>query len=113
MHEMPITQSLLEIALRHAEEAGAQRITRLNIVIGQLSSVVDDSVQFYWDIISQGTIAAGAELSFERIPASLRCLDCGHAFPLDSQDYVCAACNSQRVVVVGGDDFRLDSIEVD
>ena len=73
MHELPITQSLLEIALQHGEQAGAQRITQLDIVVGELSSIVDDSVQFYWDIVSKGTIAEGADLSFRRVPGTLRC----------------------------------------
>jgi len=113
MHELSITQSLLEIALRHAERAGARRIARLNLVIGELTSIVDDSVQFYWDIISQGTIAEEAELHFERVPGILRCLGCGHTFPLNGRDYACPACGEKRVVAAGGDDFRLESIEVE
>jgi hydrogenase nickel incorporation protein HypA/HybF len=113
MHELSVTQSLLEIALRHAEGAGARRITRLNLVIGELASIVDDSVQFYWDIVSQGTIAEGAELHFERVPGALRCLSCSHTFPLDGRDYTCPACGERQVVVVGGGDFRLESIEVE
>jgi len=113
MHELSITQSLLEIALRHAERASARRITRLNLVIGELTSIVDDSVQFYWDIVSQDTIAAGSELHFERVPGVLRCLSCDHTFPLDGRDYACPACNKEQIVVAGGDDFRLESIEVE
>jgi len=113
MHELSITQSLLEIALRHAEQSGARRIARLNLVIGELTSIEDDSVQFYWDIISQDTIAEGAELHFERVPGLLRCMSCGHTFPLDGLDYVCPACGERQVVAIGGDDFRLDSIEVE
>lgn len=113
MHELSITENLLEIALRHAEQAGARRIMRLNLVIGQLSSVVDDSVTFYWDIVSRGTIAEGAELRFERVPGTLCCLSCGHVFPLDGQDYACPACGQAQVVAAGGDEFRLESIEVD
>ena len=113
MHELSVTQSLLEIALRHAEQASAQRITRLNLVIGELAGIVDDSVQFYWDIVSQGTIAERAELCFERVPAKLRCLECGHTFSMDGRDYACPACGETRVVAAGGDDFRLDSIEVE
>jgi hydrogenase nickel incorporation protein HypA/HybF len=115
MHELSITQSLLEIALRHAEQADARRITRLNLVIGELASIVDDSVQFYWDIVSRDTIATGAELHFERIPGSLRCLGCGHTFPLnyDNRDYTCPACGERQVMIAGGDDFRLESIEVE
>jgi hydrogenase nickel incorporation protein HypA/HybF len=113
MHEMSVTQSLLDIALRHAERANAQRITRLNMVIGELASIVDDSVQFYWDIISRDTIAAGAELHFERVPGVLRCLGCAHTFPLDGRDYACPACGEKQVVAAGGDEFRLESIEVE
>ena len=113
MHELPITESLLEIALRHAEKAGAERITRLNMVIGELSSIVDDSVQFYWDIVSKDTIAEGAELHFERVDGTLRCLGCGHTFPLNHRDFACPACGEKKVVAVGGDYFRLDSIEIE
>ena len=113
MHELSVTQSILEIALRHAERASAKRIVRLNLVIGELASIVDDSVQFYWDIISRDTIAEGAELHFERVPGILRCLGCGHTFPLDGRDYACPACGERQVVAAGGDEFRLESIEVD
>jgi hydrogenase nickel incorporation protein HypA/HybF len=113
MHELSITESILEIALRHAEKAGARRIVRLNLVIGELSSIVDESVQFYWDIVSRDTIAEGAELVFERIPATLRCLACDCIFPLDGQSYACPDCGEVQVVPAGGDEFRLESIEVE
>ena len=113
MHELSITQSILEIALRHAEQAGAKRIVRLNLVIGELGSIVGDSVQFYWDIVGNGTIAEGAELCFERVSAALRCLDCSHTFPLDGREYACPSCGGTHIAVAGGDDFRLESIEVE
>ena len=65
MHELSVTESILEISLRHANKVNAKRITNLYLVIGQLASIVDDSVQFYWDIISKGTIAEGAMLHFQ------------------------------------------------
>jgi hydrogenase nickel incorporation protein HypA/HybF len=64
MHELSVTESILEIALRHASNANAKRITNLYMVKGQLASIVDDSVQFYWDIISKDSIAEGAVLHF-------------------------------------------------
>jgi hydrogenase nickel incorporation protein HypA/HybF len=113
MHELPITEALLNLALKHAEEAGATRITQLNLVIGQLSAVVDDSVQFYWDIVSRGTIAEGARLEFRRVAAMLRCGNCGAEFRPDGRDYLCPRCSSTRVEMVSGDDFQLESIEIE
>ncbi|MCJ7737880.1 MAG: hydrogenase maturation nickel metallochaperone HypA [Anaerolineae bacterium] len=113
MHELAITQNILEIAVRHAEKANAHRITHLNLVIGELASIIDDSVQFYWDIISRDSIAEGSQLHFERHAAQLRCTQCSHMFPLNSSEYQCPACGDRHVVACGGDEFRLESIEVE
>ena len=78
MHELPVTQSLLKIALDHAEKANAKQITALNIVMGELSSMVDDSIQFYWEVIAKDTIAEKATLNFRRVPAELQCMTFFH-----------------------------------
>lgn len=113
MHELAVTQSLLDIALRHAQQANAVRITQMTIVVGEMSAIVDDSVQFYWDMISDGTIAKGATLVFKRVPAVLCCEACGHEFPLDHTRFTCPICDSLQVILTGGQDFFLESIEVD
>lgn len=113
MHELPVTQSLLKIALDHAQNADANRITDLYLVIGELSSIVDDSVQFYWDIISEGTIAEGATLHFQRVPTRLYCFNCAVEYTPPAGTLACPHCGGTRVEVAGGDDFRLDSIEVE
>ena len=112
MHEMAVTQSILDIALDHAQRSGAVRVTTLNLVIGQLSSIVDDSVQFYWDIVSKDTLCEGAVLNFERIAAQMNCLDCGHTYTLSQGLEACPQCGSFQVRVAAGDEFRLESIEI-
>lgn len=113
MHEMAITEQLLTTALRHATQARAARITRLNLVVGQFSSVVDDSVQFYWDFVAKGTIAEGAVLHFTRIPGVFACRDCGGSFSIAEFDGQCPGCGGGQVSVVSGDEFQLESIEVE
>lgn len=114
MHELPITQSILDIALQYGEQARAKRITDLYLVIGQLSSVLDESVQFYWDIIAKGSIAEGARLHFERIPAALECLDCGEKYAITKGTLTsCPQCDSISVNITAGNEFRLDSIEIE
>ena len=113
MHELPVTQSILEIALRYGDQNGAKCITHLYLVIGDLSSIIDDSVQFYWDIISQGTIAEGATLHFERVPTRMVCFECGHTYFPEPGTLACPNCNSARVQVVAGDEFRLDALDIE
>jgi hydrogenase nickel incorporation protein HypA/HybF len=113
MHELTIAQSVLSVALRHAEAAGATRITSLNLVIGELSSVVDDSLQFCWDILGKDTIAEGATLHFRRTPGRLRCLTCEAEFNIaERYDFTCPACDGQQTEIAGGDEFQLESIDI-
>ncbi len=113
MHELSVTENILDIALRHANENQAARVTDLYITIGRLASLVDDSIQFYWDIISADTICKGAQLHFNRIPARLLCLSCGHSFTLDAELTPCPACGSVQVKVTAGEEFLLDSIAIE
>jgi hydrogenase nickel incorporation protein HypA/HybF len=114
MHELSITQRIAKVAIKHAEQNQAQKIVALHLVIGQLSSVVDDSVRFYWDIVTEGTLCEGASLHFERIPAKLRCKQCGHEYNLQNGELrVCPSCESPQVDVVQGREFRLESIDIE
>ncbi|MCB2202701.1 hydrogenase maturation nickel metallochaperone HypA [bacterium] len=112
MHELSVTESVLEIACKHAEQAQAKQVTDIHLVIGKLSSIVDDSVQFYWDVISKGTVCENATLHFKRIPAELVCLDCDTHYILEDELTPCPNCQSARIRVVAGDEFNLDSIDI-
>ena len=113
VHELAVTQRVLDIALEKAEEAHATRVTRINLVIGEMSSVVDDSVQFYFDFLSEDSIASGAILTFERIPAQLRCRQCGHSFTPGKPPWNCPECNQWNVEILAGQELYIDSIEVE
>lgn len=111
MHELSVTESILEIALRHGREAGAAAVTDLFLVIGDLSTMVDESVQFYWDIISEGTPAAGSKLHFRRVPGQLACRTCGHTYS-PREDLPCPLCGGIDIEIIAGEEFYLESIEI-
>jgi hydrogenase nickel incorporation protein HypA/HybF len=113
MHELAVTQHILDIALHRAEANQAARITAIYLVIGQMASIVDDCVQFYWDIISQDTLAQGAALHFERIPARLHCETCHRSYLLNESQLICPFCGGSAVTLMTGDEFYIDSIEVE
>jgi hydrogenase nickel incorporation protein HypA/HybF len=113
MHELSVTESLLKIALQHAEKANAKRVTDLHIVIGDLASMVDDSIQFYWEIIAKGTIAEKAKLHFDRVPAELQCMTCSEKYHPSDRELACPTCNGVNTRIIAGEEFALESIDVE
>jgi hydrogenase nickel incorporation protein HypA/HybF len=110
MHELPITEGILKIA---TEAADGRPITTIHLVVGELSSIVDDSVQFYFDMLSKGTVAEGAVLDFQRRTATVICLDCGRSFEVRAPlPDACPHCGGTRLKVTGGRELRVESIEV-
>jgi hydrogenase nickel incorporation protein HypA/HybF len=110
MHELSVTHGILDIALKYA---GTRKITQINLVVGQFSSIVDDSVQFYWDVISKDTAAEGARLHFERIPGEMTCQQCGHVFRPSDETFDCPACSGPFVKITKGEEFQVESIDVE
>jgi hydrogenase nickel incorporation protein HypA/HybF len=113
MHELSVTESILNIATSHAKKAEAKKVTQINLVIGRLSSIVDDSVQFYWDTLSEGTICEGSKLSFKRLPAILHCVDCQLDYQIEQELTPCPQCGSYQTTIKGGEEFFVDSIEIE
>ena len=113
MHEYSITESMLNLALEKANEASAGRITRINLVVGELSGVVGECVQFYFDVISRDTIASGAELVFETKPTQVRCHKCDRIFTPENGSWACPECHEAAIEIISGRECYMESIEVE
>lgn len=113
MHELAVTQSLLDIVLKEAAKAGAIKVNIVNLVIGELSGLVDDSIQFYFDFMTKGTIAEEARLVFKRVPAKMKCRACSEEFITAPTEWICPKCGKWQAEVIAGKEFYVDSIEVD
>ena len=113
MHEYNITEEILSLALAKAAEAKARRITRINLVLGELSGVVGECVQQYLEILGKGTIADKVVLSFEMKPTILKCRQCGREFSPVDHNWVCPDCHEANVLIISGRECDLESIEVE
>lgn len=122
MHEMPITQGILNMALEAAE---GRRVTDIYLRVGRMAAVVPGSVEVFFAHLSQGTAAEGARLHFEMLPVEMACLDCGAPADLsqwaDERPQIImaraiargCACGSTRLRVTGGVSFGMAKIEVE
>jgi len=113
VHELAITQNILNIALDEAKAAQADKITKINLVIGELSGVVSDCVQFYFDFLRKDSPAEEAALDFKLVPAQLQCRHCLTSFNPQDSIWICPNCQSSSIEVVGGRDCYVESIEVE
>lgn len=113
MHEYAVTKSIVDIAVNEAQKAGAEKITSIRLVIGELSSIVDESVGMYFEIIAADTLASGAVLSFKRIPAQFRCNSCGLVYDKAGSSFFCPECGASGTPTGVGKEFYIESIEVE
>jgi hydrogenase nickel incorporation protein HypA/HybF len=113
MHEYAVTVNMVNIVLEEAQKAGAGKVTEIRIVIGDLSTIIDESVQMYFDIISEGTIAQGAKLHFRRVPAEFKCRSCSLVFEKPKKGFNCPQCGSLGISTGAGKEFYIESIEVE
>ena len=77
MHELSVTQSLVDIANAEGEKVNAKRVTKIKMVLGAFSGLVPACIQEYFDLLSEGCICEKAKLEFTRIPAIIECEKCG------------------------------------
>lgn len=113
MHEQSIVESMLALALEHAHKAEAAKIVRIHLVVGELSGVEEEAVNFYFSFLSKNTIAAQASLCFKHVSAELRCRNCDNIFSPEKLDLCCPNCGSQQVEIVAGRELYVDSLEVE
>lgn len=115
MHELAVTENILNVVLKHALSHNAEKILSISLTIGELSDLVSDCIQFYFDYISKDTIAEGAVIHVERSPVTFQCKDCEETFHVSLRDmerFTCPHCGSQKIVLISGREFFVKHIEV-
>ena len=113
MHEMSLTESIVEIALEEARKAGARRVTRVFLDVGALSCVEPQALEFCFAAVSAGTPAEGAELDIHRVAGAGWCLDCEKTVEIAERFGACPDCGRYRVQMTAGDELKIREMEAD
>jgi hydrogenase nickel incorporation protein HypA/HybF len=108
MHEMAITQSVIDAVCEHA---AGRRVHSVKLEVGALCAVVPDSMQFCFELATEGTVADGARLDLNVQPCIARCRTCDSQFELPDLILLCP-CGSADVEVLAGRDLKILSMEV-
>lgn len=110
MHELSLSSAILDTALRHAE---GRPVRSVQMRIGGLRQVVPASLEFYFGIVTRGTLADGAALEVSYLPARLRCAGCHREWEPELPLFRCPGCGGPEIETLSGDEFEIDSIVVE
>lgn len=113
MHEMSIAINIIDIAEETALKNGAQKINEIVLDVGTLSGIETESLLFCYDSACKNTMAEGSHLKLNIIPALAVCDSCGYEFEADSPAPVCPKCDNYVLMVSGGRELKIKSINVD
>lgn len=113
MHEMSLTESIVDIAVEAAQKEGARRVTRVVVEVGQLSHVEPEALAFCFAAVSRGTLAEGAKLEVARVAGAGFCPDCGKTVALAERFDPCPDCGGFRVQMTAGDELKVREMEID
>jgi hydrogenase nickel incorporation protein HypA/HybF len=113
VHEFSIMQSALNQALREARQAGAVRVHEIRLRVGALSGVVPEALQFAFEALTPGTLAEGARLTIENVPARFWCNACLREFVSANLYAECPLCGHPSAELRAGRELELASLEVE
>jgi hydrogenase nickel incorporation protein HypA/HybF len=105
-------QGTLDLALETAKGSAATRIHSLRMRVGTMTGVVPEALQFAFEVLREGTIAAEARLDVETVPASGWCPECQAEFEVKEWLPACPKCARAAPDLRGGLELELASIEV-
>lgn len=115
MHEYSIVQGVLDTVIPAAQGAGATKLLKVRLRVGDMTEVVQESLDFMWDICCEerGAFVEGCKLEVEFVYPRSACMKCGHEFQHDRFHLKCPECGSASTMLLSGRELEVASMDVD
>lgn len=114
MHEASAAEAIVKMVCGEALAHGPlARVTRIDLVVGEATGYMRESMEFYVAASAKGSQAEGALLGIRYVKPLLRCPSCGLEFERRRFSFECPDCGTQGLMTRSGSEFYIDSIEVD
>jgi len=110
VHELSLSSAIIATAAKHAE---GRRVTVVTLRVGRLRQVVPETLAFYFEFVTRGTVCEAAGLDQEVLETRLRCDPCDVEWEIDAPSFRCPDCGGGEVSIVAGNEFEVESIEVE
>ena len=115
MHELPVTERILDVVLAHVKRNNVKKVVRINLRVGELSDLEDEWIQHYFSYLAKETEAAEAILVIERVPIIIACSQCAHQFQInikEMKEIECPQCGAKKGSIISGKEYYIKDMEV-
>ncbi len=112
MHEMSLSQSMVEIIQEQAAVNGFQHVTVVRLEIGALSCVEPAALSFCFDSVTRGTVAEGATLDIIKVPGRAWCWVCSRVVDIEGHGDPCPDCSGYQMQTRTGNEMKIKELEV-
>jgi hydrogenase nickel incorporation protein HypA/HybF len=110
VHELSLSSAIVATVEKHA---AGRRVSVVALRVGRLRQVVPDTLEFYFEFVARGSVCEGARLEQEVVDIRLRCNPCGSEWEIEVPAFRCPTCSGSDVMVTAGNEFHVESIEVE
>ena len=100
------------MAEEYLKENKGTSVEQINLVVGDYSGYVADSINLYFDIIAEGSPCEKVKLNIERVKPKLKCTSCQEYFERKPFSFECPYCKGDGEPTEIGKEFYLKSIEI-
>jgi hydrogenase nickel incorporation protein HypA/HybF len=112
MHELSIMQSVVTSVTEWLGTQGPGHVKTVTLRLGALSGVVEDSLQFGYEVATTGTPLAGSVLTVHRQPVVIFCKNCNELTELPGvQSFRCSRCGEPSGDIRHGREMEIESLE--
>ena len=121
MHEVSVVSDIVSAILKELEKYNVERVEEVVLVVGDMTSLGEDQLEFAYEIVTKETKLEGSKLVIEHEKIRVKCNDCGyegevrmlesdygeHTIPILS----CPKCNG-KVKVTAGQTCKVRNLKI-
>ncbi len=113
MHELGIVVHVIEQVEKVAEENNVEKVARLSLEVGEVSSVVPDLFRDCFEWSKKKTkYLQDCELELIILEGLSYCQDCGETYKTTEYAKKCPHCDSYNTYLVTGNEINIKDIQV-
>jgi hydrogenase nickel incorporation protein HypA/HybF len=116
MHEMSIVLNIFDIVMKQLStqfDKKNPKVKKVTLIVGKMSTVVPEALDFSFHIAKKDTIFDDAELQIKEVPVEGECSKCKATFSIEDPLFLCPRCENPDITITKGRELFIESIDIE